>query len=147
MLGVVPSVELGGGGAGCSSMRARRFAGITTPVIELRSPKGNSSRLEVILSCSACMITGGGGSTGSIPRAHCLSSQRCSFFFFAFLEGQMGGLHCFIVTCMRLLTSPLHLLHRWGRVIRLEACWYEGALPSYSVSAVAKIAQILPTIL
>ena len=48
-------MELGGGGTGCSLMRARRFDGVITPGVELRLPKGDSSGSEVILSCSTCM--------------------------------------------------------------------------------------------
>ena len=45
--GAVSPAELVCGGAGCSSMRARRFDGVTTPGVELRLPKGDSSGSEI----------------------------------------------------------------------------------------------------
>ena len=80
------SLALNGEEVDCSSIQVRRFAGKSFPEIELELPGGNWMGWDVMCSCSTCTMTGGGRTTVLAARAHPFSLQRCSFFFFAFLE-------------------------------------------------------------
>ena len=116
------SSALDRGGVDCSLIQARRFTGGLFPGVQLESPGGDWIGCDVMCSCSTCTIIGGGGITVSAARACLFSSQRCFFFFFAFSEAQIGGLHCVMVTFMRSLTlRDLCFLHKWRKVIRSEA--------------------------
>ena len=55
-------LALGSGGVGCLSIQARRFTGESFSRVELELPKGNIG-WEVMHSCNAWIMTGGGGTT------------------------------------------------------------------------------------